>query len=336
MNSNANSGTRRRIHPTAWLVWTVCAVSTALLVRNPWYLILLGALAAVVRWRVTRQPPSLSTFLLVASLLATSTLINLIFSRAGATVLLELPIRWIGGPYTLEAVAFGVVAGLQIGAVLLIMVLFSAVVTPADLLRRTPPGLYPLGVVGMLGLTFAPLARRSYMDLVEARRIRGQVSQGIREARASVEPLVILSLERAMAQAEGLVARGWGTQRLRRSRRWLMVLGWVVLALGLGVWAAQPELLSLGLGLMALSVVFLSRSMQRGSHRYRPEVWRANDRIIAGLSGAAGILLLTVMARWPALLTYYPYPQLSLPSLHPAPVLIVALLAAPLIGARHG
>jgi energy-coupling factor transport system permease protein len=326
----------RRGHPSAWLAWTACAVSAALLVRNPWYLLLLGGLAIVLRWHVTREAPARTTFVLLGTLLVTSTLINLLFSRAGATVLVELPIGWLGGPYTLEAAVFGIVAGLQIGAVLLIMLVFSAVVAPADLLRRTPPGLYPIGVVGMLGLTFAPQARRSYLDLMEARRVRGQAPQGLREARASVEPLVILSLERAVAQAEGLVARGWGAQQLHEGRRRLSVVGWLGLAIGLGVWALQPARPAIGLAFVAAAAVLVGLSLRGAPGRYRPEVWRFGDGVTAALSGAAGILLVGLMVGAPQVLSYYPYPELTWPLIHPAPALVVVLLAGPLAGMRRG
>jgi hypothetical protein len=216
------------------------------------------------------------------------------------------------------------------------MLVFSIVVAPADLLRRTPPGLYSVGVIGMLGLTFAPQARRSYLELMEARRVRGQGPQGLREARASVEPLVILSLERAVAQAEGLVARGWGGLRLDARRRRLSSLGWLCVAIGLAVWALQPSRPAIGLAMMAVAIGLVAWSLHRTEGRYRPDVWRPATVTMAALAALAGLILLALMIRSPALLTYYPYPQVTLPSFHPAPAAVVLLLAAPLVLARRG
>jgi hypothetical protein len=58
--------------------------------------------------------------------------------------------------------------------------------------------------------------------------------------------------------------------------------------------------------------------------------------VTAALSGAAGILLLGLMVRAPELLSYYPYPELTWPPIHPAPVLVILLLAGPLVGMRRG
>ena len=330
MSSASPLKDQRRGHPSAWLAWTAGAASAALLIRNPWYLLILGGAAIAVRWRVTRRPPSLSTFVLLATLIVTSTLVNVLFSRAGETVLLQLPIGWLGGPYTLEAALFGVSAGLQISAVLLVMLVFGSVVTPADLLRRTPPGLYPIGVTSMLALTFAPLARRSYQELTEARRLRGWARRGVPEARASVEPLVILSLERAVAQAEALVARGWSPGTPGGGRRALALAAWVALATGLGLWAVLPDQAGFGLGLIALALLVLAIGVRKIGARYRPEKWTWPDRALFLLSAAAMVVLLVLMTRSPGLLTYYPYPRVSLPGLHPAPLVVLALLTAPL------
>lgn len=322
-------------HPSAWLAWTASAASAALLIRNPWYLLILGVVAVAVRWRATQQPPARPTFLLLATLIVTSTLVNVLFSRAGDTVLLQLPIGWLGGPYTLEAVLFGVSAGLQISAVLLVMLVFGSVVTPADLLRRTPPGLYPVGVTSMLALTFAPLAWRSYQELAEARRVRGWAPQGVREARASVEPLVILSLERAMAQAEALVARGWRAGQRGSGRRGLALTAWVALAIGLGLWAVLPDQAAFGMVLIALALLVQAISLRGLSARYRPEAWTWPDRAVFLLSAAALVVLLLLMSLSPGLLTYYPYPRVALPGLNPAPMVVLALLTAPVFTQTH-
>ena len=41
------------------------------------------------------------------------------------------------------------------------------------------------------------------------------------------------------------------------------------------------------------------------------------------------VVLLVLMARSPGLLTYSPYPRVSLPGLDPAPLIVLALLTAP-------
>jgi energy-coupling factor transport system permease protein len=323
-------------HPSVWLGWTACAVSVALLVRNPWCLAALALVAVAVRWHAAHQPPSRATFLLLATLILTTTAVNVIFSRAGETVLLRLPLGWLGGPYTLEAVLFGLSAGIQIATVLLVMMVFGAVLTPADLLRRTPPGLDPVGVASTLALTFAPQAWRSYRELAEARQVRGLAAHGVRETRASVEPLVILSLERAVGQAEALVARGWNAGRLRSHTRLLAVTGWIGLAAGFIMWALRPDRPAAGLALTASATLLISLSLRGLSPRYRPDVWTSTDRLVLVASFGAFALLLTLTARDPQLLSYYPYPHATWPVFPPMPLVVCALLAAPLLWRGDG
>jgi len=206
----------RRLNPSTWLVWTASAAGAALLMRNPWYLAALGAVAVIVLWRLTGEPPGRGTLYLVFGLVLTSTAINVLFSRAGDAVLLSLPLPWIGGPYTLEALLFGVTAGVQVASLLLVMAVFSRALTAADLLRRTPRGLYVVGVASTLGLSFAPHARQAYFDMREAMEMRGLAPGGWRAAPRLLTPLVIVALERATAQAPASARsthRAWKTGR---------------------------------------------------------------------------------------------------------------------------
>src|SRR3972149_5317783 len=92
----------------------------------------------------------------------------------GEPALLPLPIPWIGGPYTLEALLFGASAGVQIASLLQVMVVFGEVIQPSDLLRRMPPGLHPAGVAASIGLTFAPQVRRAFASIRQASELRGR------------------------------------------------------------------------------------------------------------------------------------------------------------------
>jgi hypothetical protein len=225
--------------------------------------------------------------------------LNLLLSRVGATVLLRLPIRWIGGPYTLEALLFGASAGVQIASLLQVMAVFGEVIRPPDLLRRMPPGLHPAGVAASIGLTFAPQVRRSFAAIREASELRGHRPRGWRDLPALVSPLVVLSLENALAVAEGMVARGWGYTKPRGLRRWGAAAGWLALASGLTLGAVAPAqaipagaLLMLGAG-----ATWISMRSTRGRNRYRPDVWRRGDTLVAGFSlGVLALFLLSMVS----------------------------------------
>ncbi len=325
---------RRRMHPSAWLVWVFCAVTVALLMRNPWYLAEVSAIALAVRWRLGRRPPGRSTLLFFASLIAFPTLLNLAFSRAGETVLLRLPVPFIGGPYTLEALLFGVSAGIQIGCVLAVLMVFSEVVTPADLLRRTPRGLYAVGVSATIALTFAPQAYKAFTAIREAQQIRGHEPRGWRDLPSLFTPLVVMSLESAFGLAEGMVARGWGGSGLEGWRRWLAPIGWVLLAAGLSFAALIPGAGPWPLFILAAGIGVTATCLRRQGTggRYRPEAWRRADTIASGLALGMLFVFLVLSLVVPEWLGYYPYPRAEWPTFRPALALALGLLAAPLWG----
>jgi energy-coupling factor transporter transmembrane protein EcfT len=274
---------------------------------------------------------------LLVSLLVFPAAINVLLSRVGETVLLRLPIPFVGGPYTLEALLFGAAAGVQIAALLQVMGVFAEVIRPPDLLRRMPPGLYPAGLAASIGLTFAPEVRRSFAAIREATELRGHRPKGLRDLPSLVSPLVVLSLENALAVAEGMVARGWGQAHSDGIRRWGAAAGWTMLGAGIAVGVVLPERAALAAGLVILGAgtSWLSGRGGNGRHRYRPEAWTSGDTIVAGLSLGVLAVFLFLSAAAPLLLTYHPYPRAIWPSFHPAIGAAIAILFMPL-GLKRG
>lgn len=322
---------RRGLNPSAWLVWTAAAAGAALLIRNPWYLLALAAVAVGVARRLTGEPPGRGTAYLVGGIVLTSTVVNLLFSRAGDTVLLHLPMAWLGGPYTLEALLFGLSAGIQVATLLLVMGVFARALTAADLLRRTPRGLYTIGVASTLGLSFAPHARQAFLDLREAQQLRGLSPVSWRETPRLLTPMVVVALERAMAQAEALAARGWAGGAPSGPRRWEEALAWTAIGASVLLCAAAPERAALAAGLVAAAAGTHWIARRRGETltRYRPDAWRTRDTIVTGLSAAAIAAVAFLASQNLGSLGYYPYPTAYLPSLMITPLLAILCLAAP-------
>jgi len=319
------------------MVWAGSAGGIALLVRNPWYLLLIAAAAMMIRWRATGQRPSAGMLRLFAGLMVFPTLLNFLFSRAGETVLLEFPVRFIGGPYTLEALLFGAAAGLQLASLLLVMMTFSLLLSPTDLLRRIPAGLAPAGITASIAMNFAPQARRSFDAVREAQQVRGHAPRGFRDLRGIVTPLVIHSLESALTVGEGLATRGWGDAAVSEAGRRMAWAGVGLFALGAIAWSLAPTrgwiaAILVGVGATLLLAV-LARSGSRS--RYRPEVWRRRDSIIVGVT--LGVLSLTaiLVALAPSLLVYEPYPQAAWPTFSWPVALAVSLLALPAVLPGH-
>ena len=321
---------RRRLHPVAWMIWTACATAIGLLTRNPWYLLLLAGVALAVRWSATGSRPGLSVARLYGMLLVFPTVLNLLFSRSGETVLLELPIRWLGGPYTLEALLFGLTSGIQLACLLAVMSVFISVVTPVDMLRRMPSELAPIGLSASIGLTFVPQVRRSFEAIREAQLARGHLPRGWRDLPSWISPLVTISLENAMASAEGLAARGWGQPAGSVWRRRLAGACLLGLALGLAAMGLLPDHLGWGLALTIVSLLALGLLHEGGAHgRYRPEAWRGIDSWVSGAACAALTAFLLLVWIAPGALAYYPYPAATWPGLDWLAVLGLLALCAP-------
>ena len=324
---------RRSLNPVTWMMWAVSAGCVALLTRNPWYLLLIGTAGLAVRWRATGRRPSAGMLRVFVGLMVFPTLLNFLFSRAGETVILEVPVRWVGGPYTLEALLFGALAGLQLASLLQVMMTFSALLSPAALLRRIPAALAPAGITASIAMNFAPQARRSFDAVREAQQVRGHSPRGLQDLRGIVTPLVILSLESAMTVGEGLATRGWGAEGPRGTQRLAAWAGAGLLALGVFAWWLAPAqawvagLLALGGG--GLLIAVLTHGGARS--RYRPESWQSIDTLVAGTS--LGVLAAAaVLTAWvPMLLAYEPYPRAIWPPFEWPICLAVGLLGLPAI-----
>jgi energy-coupling factor transporter transmembrane protein EcfT len=315
------------------MIWVAGAAVPAVLTRNPWYLGLIGIAALAVQSKVRGRAPGRGWLGMLAGLLFFPAAINLLLSRVGETVLLRLPIPWIGGPYTLEALLFGASAGVQIATLLQVMGVFGEVIRPPDLLRRIPSGLYPAGLAASIGLTFAPQVRRAFTAIREASELRGHRPKGLHDLPSLVSPMLVLSLENALAVAEGMVARGWAKTHPHGLRRLGGAAGWLTLGAGIALGVVLPDRAGAAAGLIVFGAVaaWLTARRENGRHRFRPETWTRGDTIVSGLSlGVLSVFFLLSLAA-PLLLTYYPYPRAVWPAFHPAIAAAIALLCAPLV-----
>lgn len=327
----------RHGHPSAWLVWAACAGCVALLTRNPWQLILIGVIGVALRWAILRRRPGRLELGLFGGLVTLPALLNFLLSRSGSTVLFRLPLPLVGGSFTLEALLFGLVAGVQISSLMAVMMAFGDAVTAADLLRRIPRILYPAGLTASIGLTFAPQARSSFNEIREAQVIRGYRPRGWRDLPEIIVPLVVMTVENALALGETLATRGWGSGQARRGAQWVFTLGWLAMGLGAMGVLVDPNLLLPGLLLAGCGVVALwlaGRRMPRASQLVQ-DAWSWRETMVVGLAlGVATIFgLLTALA--PSVLVYYPYPNVSWPPIHVPLLGALLLLAAPWLVLRR-
>jgi energy-coupling factor transport system permease protein len=260
----------------------------------------------------------------------------------GRLVLARLPESWpiIGGPITGEAILYGLSSGLSLAALLLVFATFNSAVDQARLLRMTPPFLYQAGVIAAIAVAFVPQMMMASREIREAQRIRGHRFRGLRDLLPLFMPLLTTGLERAIALAESMEARGFGrTQPLPRGRQTVYRLGTlfslVLLAAGAFSYAYLLAWRPLGIGLIGaacvtLIVIFRLQGQGIERSRYRRWLWRRRDTIAALVCGGVALAVCVVWAVKREALLYYPYPPLSpWPGFEPLLGLGLALLALP-------
>lgn len=333
----------RDLHPGAWWIWALGLAAAASATTNPWLLLLLGAAAAVVvAARRADHGWSLS-FRLYLWLGLLIVLIRVVFrillGSGPGHVLLDLPSvglpQWVQGvrllgPLTRESLLAGLYDGLRLATLVVCIGAANALANPKRLLRAMPPALYEVGTAVVVAVSVLPQLADSVQRVRAARRLRGVPGGRVRALRGLVVPVLEDALERSLALAAGMDARGYGRSgALGRGRRG--VTGALLLAALVGVcvgvyavldhtaprWLALP-MLAAG-GLLAVAG-FVSAGSRVTRTRYRPDSWHVADLTVA----ATGVL---VAAATPTLL-----PTLVLlPDVAGAPPLTLLALLLPCV-----
>ena len=334
-------------HTLAWLIWTLGAAVPALIIRNPLYLAIIGLAAALIyalAGQGSDQAQSWRALLKIGALMGLIAVpLNALMVHQGRYVLFRLPAHWplVGGAITLEAMAYGFVAGLAIWVLLLIFATFNVCVDASELLRLAPPFLYQAGVVTSIALTFMPQMLSSAREIREAQRIRGHRFRGWRTLLPLFVPLVTTGLEHAIQLAESMEARGFGGEltgmspRQANGLRLAMLLALAIALAGLFLQTYYRQRPETGLALLAVAAVILvgcfallGRHVHRS--RFRRAAWSTLDLAVAGSGVAVAAGALAVRALDRLALVYYPYPPYSpVPTFDPLVGLLLLLLALP-------
>src|SRR5216684_2585648 len=191
--------------------WSASCLFIVLSTTNPAYkvMVLAAALAALAAG-LRRIRGLLVAVLLIA---AFAMLLNFVSAHLGATVLFSLPaqIPALGGPYTLEALAFGASGGITIAAAILSAAPFSLLLDSHEVMDALPAPLSRSGVVIASSLNLVPAVATSFVQVTEAQRLRGWRPRGPRSWMEVVVPLVLTSVEGSIQLAESMEARGFGS-----------------------------------------------------------------------------------------------------------------------------
>ena len=240
--------------------WSAACLVIVLATTNPAYKAMVLA-AVLTTLAAGAGPRRLRTPLIAIGVLAVFTaLLNFASAHLGDTVVFALPagVPGVGGPWTVEALAFGLSGGLTIGAAILAAAPFSLILSASDVVDALPPALSRTGATIAASLNLVPAVGSTFLQVSEAQRMRGWRPRGPRSWAEVVVPVVLTSVESSLQLAESMEARGFGSGArtyvapVQMSRAdWavalasLAALGLFVLSAALGwaaTWAAYPTL----------------------------------------------------------------------------------------------
>ncbi|MFJ9414358.1 CbiQ family ECF transporter T component [Streptomyces sp. NPDC101227] len=341
------------LHAGAWWLWALGLATAASRTTNPLLLgLLVGVAGYVVAARRTDAPwaRSYGAFVKLGLLVI---VIRLVFAVVlgspipGTHTLVTLPevplpdwakgVR-VGGRVTAEGLAFAFYDGLKLATLLICVGAANALANPARLLKSLPGALYEAGVAVVVAMTFAPNLVADVQRLRAARRLRGRPDRGFKALLQVGLPVLEGALERSVALAAAMDARGYGRSAqvppAVRHTTSVLTLGGL-----LGVCAGTYGLLSdagagYGLPLLLAGLAAALGGLWLGGRRsvrtrYRPERWGPRACLVAGSGIAVAALMLWANAYAPAAL-HPPAVPLTAPvlPLWPAASLLLGLLPA--------
>ncbi|MFL4497493.1 CbiQ family ECF transporter T component [Streptomyces sp. VTCC 41912] len=341
------------LHAGAWWVWALGLATAASRTTNPLLLALLvGVAGYAVAARRTEAPwarsygafVKLGLVVLGIRLVFAFVLGSPIPGTHTLVTLPELPLPdWakgvrIGGRVTAEGMVFALYDGLKLATLLICVGAANALASPARLLKSLPGALYEAGVAVVVAMTFAPNLVADVQRLRAARRLRGRPDRGVKALLQVGMPVLEGALERSVALAAAMDARGYGrTAQVPTAVRRLTT----VLTLGglLGVCAGSYGLLGdtgagYGLPLLAVGLAAALAGLWLGGRRsvrtrYRPEPWGVRAWLVSGSGIAVAALMIAANGYAPGAL-HPPAVPLTAPvlPLWPALSVLVGLVPA--------
>ncbi|PRH76607.1 cobalt ABC transporter permease [Streptomyces solincola] len=321
------------LHAGAWWLWALGLAVAASRTTNPLLLALLVAVSAYVVAARRTDAPWARAYGAFLKLGLAVLLLRLVFSVLlgspipGDHLLLTLPeaplpdwvrgIR-IGGRVTAEQVVFALYDGARLAALLICVGAANALANPARLLKSLPGALYEAGVAVVVAMTFAPTLVADVARLRTARRLRGRAAGGVASVLQVGLPVLEGALERSVAVAASMDARGFGrtapvAAALRRATAVLTLGGLFGVCVGAyGLLAGDGA--GYGVPCAAAGTAAALAGLRLGGRRsvrtrYRPDRWGARAWLVAG----SGVLVAALVI------------ALDGPALHPG----VVPLAAP-------
>lgn len=299
---------RRLIHPMAWWVWALGIAGTVSLTTNLYVL----AMALVVLCFVVAQRRGASPwarafpiyFILCGWIVVYRVVMHiLVGAKIGQQELFSIPSidlpEWaaginVFGTVYAEGLLMSATQGLVLGTMIVAVGAANSLADPKKLVKALPGALGDLGTAIVIGISIAPQMAESAYRIHRARTLRGDDTGGIRGFARILMPVFQDTLDRSLALASSLDARGYGRradtplieQRITSAFGALGIIGatigiFVVLDAGAPMFVAVPILI-VGVGFLVISLFIASR--RKTSTTYDQLPWAGAEWITA-LSG---------------------------------------------------
>ena len=340
------------LHAVTWLLWAVAAAASVQLAPSPVYVALVIVVSVLVvdthrlDGTLARAFPILVglgvIFAVLRVVLTTLTThggpsSDVWFTMPSAQLPRILGGFTVGGTIEGQVVLQSAAQAFAVVGILAAFGVFNAVANHHELLQAAPRAFHEPGLIVTVALAFVPSTMTAIGAAREADRARtgGRVVRRGRLVRLTV-PIVESGLERAMALAESMDARGFARLARGRGDR---AAGWLglgsMLALGAAFLALVGDASAWAIGagaagLLGLVAAVLLSSRSAPTARYRPRKATRLDVIIGvvALGAPAGLILLDRLGN--DTLHWAPYP-IRFPAFSIWAALCIALLAVPLV-----
>ena len=344
------------LHAVTWLVWAVAAAACVQIAPNPLYVAVVLAISFLVvsahrlDTTLARAFPILVGLgvvfaLLRVALTALTTHSNPIdgapeylwFTLPQATLPQIVGGFTVGGTIEGDVVLFAAAQAFAVVGILGAFGVFNAVASHHELVQAAPRAFHEPGLILTVALAFVPSTMAAVADVREADRARtgGRVVRRGRLVRLTV-PILESGLERAVALAESMDARGFARQPRGRGDRASGWLGLVaMLALGgsfiaLIGRASVVAVIAGAVGVVTLLVAVVLASRSSGTSRYRPRRLTRLDIAVGAGVLLAPLGLTLIAAVWDEQLWWAADP-LVFPPFSLAAVVCLTALAIPVL-----
>jgi energy-coupling factor transport system permease protein len=185
--------------------------------------------------------------------------------------------------------------GLRMAAILVSIGLANTLANPRQLLKNTPGALYEVANAWVIAINMAPQLIDSAKRVKRASRLRGR-NKRHNLLGSLLIPVLEDTIERSLALAASMSARGFGRQGQLRNRQLLVLrlasfVGVTCLAVGAYLLLTSPSpwmaAVLLAVGILGVGATSRIAALRQIRTRYQPTAWTVRDALL--VAGAVAI-----------------------------------------------